>query len=54
MAKEVLADARRSGDPGLIAASEHLVADVNTNNTYVCQQLFVDLGNACRSAGVTV
>jgi hypothetical protein len=38
----------------LIAASESLVAEVNTSNGYMWQELFADLGDACEALGLTV
>lgn len=54
MGRHILRLAERSEDPGLVAATERLLGDVNTGDWNVLLRLFVRVDDACEGLGLDV
>jgi hypothetical protein len=54
MGRHIVRFAKRSNDPGLVAATERLLADVNTDDGTALLELFVRVDDACDGLGLDV
>ena len=54
MGRHIVRLAKRSRDLGLVAATEHLLADVNSDHSDALMALFVRVDDACDGLGLHV